>query len=386
MHNCPLDEFNNQAESCKHVHGEYSRISTITMMQPFCMTLLCMVSLWCVVQAIKIQTYNVGFISFIDNYEERKENAIRALRSGDYDVMCLQEMWYGDDIDRLKKKLGKSITVYTPPLYQERMFGGFLKAPPCHNAPITAACIALKCADLANNYAALANCTVECGLMSESQGCITCLSVSSWTPLRCFNYWKGESINIPGVVLLSKRKVTSVKTVFFEPNVKQLSRRAYIEAEIEDVGTVFCSHSTSNANTEYYEPQLRHLYSSLAEQNLADSRKLIEAALQADKPVIMGDLNTGPEIPANNITNEFEDSYNEFLSQGFQSPYVTMVGKCTFCRKNPLVEDWEYDEVLDHVLVRNHTVLGAKRIYDQNIPGKDFPMSDHYGVEVEVGN
>ncbi|XP_033753652.1 uncharacterized protein LOC117337017 [Pecten maximus] len=349
---------------------------------------LCMTSLWGVVQSVKIQTFNAALLSNTDKYNVRKPKVIRALESGDYDVMCLQEVWYGSDLARLKKKLDKSVFVYTPPLFQERMLFGLLKAPPCHKAkPLTLACVALKCPFLANDYAALVDCIADCGILSETQGCISCLVVSNWGALRCFNYLRGEAINVPGVVLLSKRKMNAVKTVEFEPNVKQITKRAYIEAEIEGVGTVFCSHSTSNTNTQFYEPNLKDVYASFEEQNLADSRKLTEAASLSSKPLIMGDLNTSPEIPAFNVSAEFEVSYNHFLSEGFSSPYVSLVGKCTFCRLgNPLVKPGNENNVLDHVLVRNHTVLGAKRFYDQNIPGKDFPLSDHYGVEVEIGN
>ncbi|XP_033753656.1 uncharacterized protein LOC117337018 isoform X2 [Pecten maximus] len=320
---------------------------------------LCMTSLWSIAQAVKIQTYNVGLINHIDNYKIRKRNIIRELKSGDYDVMCLQE---------------------------ETMLWGSINAPPCHNAPLTTLDVLYNCAFLANDLAALAKCVTERDLMTESQGCITCLLVSGWDVSRCFNYIAREAINIPGLVLLSKRKIDTMKTVEFEPGVKQISKRAYIEAEIEGVGTVFCSHSTSNSNIEYYEPFLQDVYSSLAEQNLNDSRKLTDAANLSDKPVILGDLNTGPVIPAFNVSAEFEDSYNHFLSEGFSSPYVTMVQKCTFCSLNPLVKNWETNEVLDHVLIRNHTVLSAKRLFVQNIPRKNYPMSDHYGVEVEIGN
>ncbi|XP_060083915.1 uncharacterized protein LOC132563178 [Ylistrum balloti] len=359
----------------------------MTFVWLLCLTSLCMTLHLGTSSAIKIQTYNAGLLSQIDNYDDRKPNIIRALQSADYDVMCLQEVWFGDDVGMLKRELDRSVYIYTPPLYQEKMFWGTINAPPCHNAPLTVACSVFNCADLVNNIPAFVNCSVDCGLMSESQECISCLAFTGLDMmLRCFNYYRRESINAPGVVLLSKRKVTSAKTVFFEPNVKQIIKRAYIEAEIEDVGTVFCSHSTSNANTKYYEPNLRDVYKSWREQNLADSRKLTEAASMFDKPLIIGDLNTSPDVPAYNVTADLEDSYNHFLSEGFVSPYVTMVGKCTFCLQNPLVIDWNYNNVLDHVMVRNHTVLSAKRFYDQNTPGQDIPMSDHYGVEVEIEN
>ncbi|XP_033753658.1 uncharacterized protein LOC117337020 isoform X2 [Pecten maximus] len=287
----------------------------------------------------------------------------------------------------LKEELDKSVSVYSPPLYQEMMFFGWVKAPPCHNAKSTVACIAWHCTTLADNRAAFVNCAAGCGLMSKSQGCISCLAFSGLNEIfRCFDYTKREAINAPGIVLLSKKKVKSVKTVFFEPDVKQILIRAYIEAEIEDVGTVFCSHLTSNDNADYYEPNLKDKYASSKDQNLADSRKLTEAARLKNKPLIVGDLNTSPEVTAFNVTADFVGSYNHFLSEGFSSPYVTMVGKCTFCVPNPLVKGWMYNNILDHVMIRNHTVLSAKRIYDQNIPYKDYPMSDHYGVEVEIAN
>ncbi|XP_021338857.1 uncharacterized protein LOC110440236 [Mizuhopecten yessoensis] len=361
----------------------------MTLVQLLFMTSMCMTSLWGVVQTVNIQSFNVGLTGYIANYNTRLARVIQTLKTRDYDIMCLQEVWYGNDVARIRKKLNRKVFAYTPRLYQKTMLWGLLNAPPCHgsDAALSVACILSTCTSLASERAALVNCTVRCGIMSLSQTCISCLVNSAAEGgLRCFDYLTREAMNVPGVMLLSKKKVNSVKTVYFELNVKQISKRAYIEAEIEGVGTVFCSHSTSNVASDFYEPNLRQKYSSFAEQNLANSRQLTNAALSTSKPLIIGDLNTGPGVPAFNVTADFEDSYNHFLSEGFTSPYVTMVGRCTFCVQNPLVSDWEQNNLIDHVLVRNRTVLSAKRLYVENIPGTDFPMSDHYGVEVEVDN
>ncbi|XP_069134739.1 uncharacterized protein [Argopecten irradians] len=349
-----------------------------------CTSSLFLASLLGLIQSVKVMSFNVGMITYINHYRIRKQNIIKTLTAADYDVMCLQEMPFGRDIALLKSKLDDSVTLHTAPLYQETMFFGSVNAPPCHNAPLTTACVFVNCLSYVGDLAALAECAAGCGLLTESQGCITCLLASGWSANRCFNYLRAEEINIPGVVLLSKRKVNSVKVVDYEPNVKQFSKRAYIEAEIEGVGTVFCSHSTSNSNTLYYEPNLKDVYASLAEQNLADSRKLTTAANLVDRPVIAGDLNMGPSIPGQDVGAEFPDSYNHFLSEGFTSPYVDLARNCTFCASNPLTGDWETNEVLDHVMIRDHTVISSKRVYDRNIPGRRYTMSDHYGVEVEV--
>ncbi|XP_033753660.1 uncharacterized protein LOC117337021 [Pecten maximus] len=357
----------------------------MTFVHLLCVTSLYMMSLWDVVQTVRIHSYNVALLNLIDHYEDRDPYVIRALQNRDYDVMCLQEVWYGSDVDRMRKTLGSSISVFTAPLYQETMLWGWVNAPPCHKAAKTVACIFLHCASL-TSLAALTSCSVSCGMMTESQACISCLTVSGKGALRCFDYLKREAMNVPGVVLLSKRKVNSVKSVFFEPNVKQILRRAYIEAEIEGVGTVICSHTASNIGEEYYEPNLRDVYSSWEEQNLADSRKLTEAARLSNKPLIMGDLNTSPGIPVHNVTADFVGAYNHFLSEGFASPYVAMVGRCTYCLQNPLMHGWNHSHVLDHVFVRDHTVISARRLFVENILDENFPMSDHYGIEVEVGN
>ncbi|XP_060083906.1 uncharacterized protein LOC132563167 [Ylistrum balloti] len=357
----------------------------MALVQLVCLASLCMTSLWGVVQTVKIRSYNVALLNLIAHYEDRKPNVIQALQSQDYDVMCLQEVWYGSDVSRIRQTLGSSISVHTAPLYQETMFWDWINAPPCHKAAFTVACIFIHCSSITSK-AALTNCSVGCGMMSESQACISCLVVSGKGALRCFDYTRREAMNVPGVVLLSKKKVNSVRSVFFEPNVKQILRRAYIEAEIEGVGTVICSHTASNIGDEYYEPNLRGVYSSWEEQNLADSRKLTEAARLSYKPLIMGDLNTSPSIPVHNVTADFEDAYNHFLSEGFVSPYVTMVGKCTYCLQNPLTHGSNHSHVLDHVFVRDHAVLSAKRLYVEDIPNLNFPMSDHYGIEVEVAS
>lgn len=116
-------------------------------------------------------------------------------------------------------------------MYQEKMTWGWFNAPPCHTAVLTVVCIVYRCSSF-TDPADMVDCSVECGIMKESQACISCLTVSGSSASRCFNYLKREPMNAPGVMLLSKRKVTSVKSVFYEPGVKQLLRRAYIQAEV----------------------------------------------------------------------------------------------------------------------------------------------------------
>jgi len=79
------------------------------------------------------------------------------------------------------------------------------------------------------------DCLIKNGFMKISQSCIACL-VNSDINSFAFCTAKGgrtTSMNIPGLILLSKHPIIRVKTVYYEPNVKLIFPRVFLQAEVK---------------------------------------------------------------------------------------------------------------------------------------------------------
>jgi endonuclease/exonuclease/phosphatase family metal-dependent hydrolase len=114
---------------------------------------------------------------------------------------------------------------------------------------------------------------------------------------------------------------------------------------------------------------------------------LIEEKVPAGEPVVvLGDLNTGPELAG--IAGEVPENFSLLPASGLVVPYVEAVPDpgCTFCAENPLVGGADDDEsvLIDHVLVRGLRPTSVDRIFDEPVPvaGTDSRLSDHYAVMV----
>jgi hypothetical protein len=80
------------------------------------------------------------------------------------------------------------------------------------------------------------DCVMEkTGFMKLPQQCITCLTMVKVSPRSVFNECLGaveNQMNVPGLLILSKRKLLQPKMVYFRPNVKQLLPRGYLMTEV----------------------------------------------------------------------------------------------------------------------------------------------------------
>lgn len=78
--------------------------------------------------------------------------------------------------------------------------------------------------------------TEKAGFMDLPQDCITCLTMTKLTASAAFSNCLGSirnQMNVPGLLVLSKRNLHNTKMVYFRPNVKQLLPRGYLMAEVK---------------------------------------------------------------------------------------------------------------------------------------------------------
>lgn len=115
---------------------------------------------------------------------------------------------------------------------------------------------------------------------------------------------------------------------------------------------------------------------------------------KTDYQIIVGDVNAGPAISSDNyqylLKNGFTDSYADYSKKS------GIEAKPTWYGDNPLNAMRGYNKEdaqrIDHLylskqLAENSNIVNVERIFDTNtisVRGKDYPLSDHYGLELEL--
>lgn len=87
--------------------------------------------------------------------------------------------------------------------------------------------------------------TEKAGFMELPQQCITCLTMVKLSPRSVFSECLGaveNQMNVPGLLILSKRKLRHPKMVYFRPNVKQLLPRGYLMTEVPVLHLIYCEY------------------------------------------------------------------------------------------------------------------------------------------------
>nr|XP_022336029.1 uncharacterized protein LOC111132504 [Crassostrea virginica] len=240
------------------------------------------------------------------------------------------------------------------------------------------------CTSKKNDIERLVCVTEKAGFMDLPQECITCLTMSKMTAKSAFSECLGgiqNQMNVPGLLVLSKRKLRNSKMVYFRSNVKELLPRGYLRVEVPEVGTIACTHTTANLGKVYYEPNLKSVFKSWEQQNLEETRILIQHLSAYPRTIVMGDLNSSPTVPNKHIQGDFEGALNLFKASNYTTPYIDLWGQCTFCSGNNLVP-YRTDWILDHILIRGLKATQAKRVMDRIIPNHKVHPSDHYGIQV----
>lgn len=91
------------------------------------------------------------------------------------------------------------------------------------------------CTSKKNDIERLVCVTEKAGFMDLPQECITCLTMSKMTAKSAFSECLGgiqNQMNVPGLLVLSKRKLRNSKMVYFRSNVKELLPRGYLRVEV----------------------------------------------------------------------------------------------------------------------------------------------------------
>ncbi|KAJ8306917.1 hypothetical protein KUTeg_015001 [Tegillarca granosa] len=356
-------------------------------------TLLCILTSRNRVVGTKLLTYNAFMIPRAEKYIERKALFLDNLKNTDSDVVCLQEIFYGKDVIDVKEQL-KTLYPYS---YSAMHQNDVIKpGPPClaSDLPVLACIQSNGCLNAATESEQLQCGIIKCSAFQKlSQNCLTCIIISgsNATYLQNNCIMSAIDFNTDGLILLSKNPMTAAQRVEYHPGI------------VKNIGLVRCTHLVAYDIPRYIEPNMP--YTSFYEQIEVEVKQLLKDTCQENKVIIMGDFNIGPSIPSHGVAGLYEsnsclfynhiiktdfqqifnhiklhDLYMEFIRRDFTSPYVDLVGKCTYCdRENSLVSIWPTDKLIDFVLIKGYKAKNAKRLFDT------APLaSDHYGVEISI--
>lgn len=353
---------------------------------------------------LSLVSFNAALGVGLAPYAEQRLDAIEAdLPDLDADVICLQEVWLPDDIERLVASLS---SVYPYNHRSVRASGGGAAACTEQEATSLSSCLATNCADVDRDglpLCAIANCA---GAFTEvSAGCQQCIaanqSVSDVENLVaiCASADAGAASysDQTGLLLLSRLPLERPSYAAFESS---LGDRGLLSARVHtdfmgDVD-VHCTHlAASLREVPYTGP-----YGSWQGERLRQIDQMLERVEQvrADgnttgASILVGDMNCGPGTASARATSP--DAFERMTSAGFVAPYAELDGRCTFCENNPLnglVADPEEGALIDHVLVSTSEAFTARRVLDNVIPisvdgaAIDTAHSDHYGVQVQVSS
>ncbi|KAH3840578.1 uncharacterized protein LOC127877473 isoform X2 [Dreissena polymorpha] len=334
---------------------------------------------------LDVVTYNTGLTPIVDRYKERRVMIGESIRKLDADVICLQEVWFSTDMSAIMDAVGRDRYPHT---FSGLHVGvGHLRTTHFTDAPCMTKgfsieflpCFLAKCAAMSSDLEMLMCAKQKCRMFETlTQPCITCLVISGISNIlqSCVDV-RGTRFNELGLLLLSKRPIEHVRTRHFVAD-KVLIPRGYIDAEVDGLVKIVCTHLSANVGETYFEDLD---YESWSQQNLAEARHVVRVLEHVHHVIVMGDLNSSPAVSQAAVEPDFPDSYAYLENHGYHGVYVNEHGICTWCTYNPLTKT-RRNLILDHVMSKNLTITGIRRTLDRNLPGKTFPASDHFGIHV----
>ena len=358
------------------------------------------------VTELSMVTFNAAVAVGLAEYPEQRLAALeRDLPGLGADVICLQELWQPENIQRIVDSLEAEMP-YSHQSVRALGDGGSLGGASCTSdeAVLLSNCLADNCAGVEGNglpLCAVANCAPA--FTEVSMGCQQCIAanqaatdVENLTTLCAATEASRVAYeDQTGLLLLSRLPLSGLDYLELESS---LGDRGVLSARVETdfAGSVhvFCTHlAASLGDVPYTGP-----YGSWEGERLQQIEAFLQQLELTREPgssvALLGDLNTGPETSEARAASP--EGFERLVSAGFEDPYVEADGRCTFCSSNPLngfSDAVDEGAILDHVLLSGFAEgLGrvASRVFDGAIvisdSGQDVETarSDHYGVRVTV--
>ena len=352
-------------------------------------------------EPVSFATWNVGLAPVDVAYtDERAPLVIDALATLDADVLCVQELWRDSDYGALVAAASETF----PHAQRRPAMPGDAGCAEDELGAI-ADCAALHCEGLSGGE--LASCALDedtcLPVFGElSSACSTCIADEVVTGGGIPEVYEGcTSEGGAGFIfggafdtaLLTRLPVVERNALVLDSFLVRASvEHARVETP-EGPIDVFCTHLASAIDTFPYEGAFGDWHGEQARQ----IEQLLGFVDERTDPngggaVILGDLNTGPSIPAAAIEPVWEEHYAMLIAAGFDDPHAASPDvQCTACPDNTF-HLGSRPKLIDHVLVRGLDASNATidRLFTEpvSIPTSEGTveshLSDHYGVRLSL--
>jgi endonuclease/exonuclease/phosphatase family metal-dependent hydrolase len=352
------------------------------------------------IRELTLVTFNAALGVGLAPYAEQRLDAIeRDLPLLGADVVCLQEVWLPENIERLTASLA---SLYPFSLRSVRAAGAAGASCTDAEAALLSSCLSENCASVAPDglpLCAISSCAGQFTQVSMScQQCIaanqSAMDVENLASLCAADDGEASSYqDQSGLAILSRHPLEDIG---YQPFESSLGDRGLLSARLRtafmgDVA-IHCTHLAATLSEIPYTGA----YGSWQGERLRQIEQML-ARVAATRPaagsaVMLGDMNCGPSTALAEAASP--DAYAQLVEAGFDDPYVDLDGRCTFCDNNPLnglVSDPDEGALIDHVLVSATEIpaSAATRVFDEVISidaggPVDTARSDHYGVLVQL--
>lgn len=359
-------------------------------------------------KTINLLTFNTGLAhTFVPYANQRSPQIIRALKDGNADIVCLQEVWTQDDrnsfIFGLKDKYPYS---FINPIIQMPVS----KKPACSISEIFGKnkygrCLVDNCIKKSGDQ--LTACLIEnCRkpldeLKDNNNQCANALlaqvGLPSWKALyNIFNPFKYAGLfaydGSDGIMLLSKYPIEKKENLNWD-NLSTLNRRNVLLANIkirEKDYQVACTHLTANLgkSVPYVGKKI-----SFENENSNQIDEILNKVKQTSlTTILMGDFNCSIKIDRAGVDPDFEKNCQKIFKK-YSSPVLKINPQCTFCKKNLInASSLEGNLMIDHIFLKGSEPKKVDIVFKEIITIKDndkevqTQLSDHYGVSVHISN
>jgi len=341
-----------------------------------------------------VVTWNVGLAyGYVPYAEERRAAVLEALGELDDHVVCLQEVWTVEDREAVRSVLESS--GYTVEIYETTGTGGGCSEEEVQ--PLLACIEEFGCETHPDGLVGCVTGSCPTQLAELSSGCLGCLTVDLTRALpdmmtNCLENEEADGFAFSGhngLVLATKDPETVFGHGDFEAS---LTWRSYITATIPKLADcdpaldlVVCTHLTADLSNVPYTGS----FGSYEAENAQQVDQLLAQVNPDQNVILLGDFNTGPELPENGLTAELPDNFTKFTDAGWITIFTE---ECTWCPDgNALLTDGAPDRVIDHILLSPSLAASSAqtsvRVMDQGISIEDQSgeemsahLSDHFGV------
>ena len=356
------------------------------------------------VSELTVVTFNTALGVGLAEYPEQRFEAIaRDLSELGADVICLQEVWQYDDVERMAALL-EPTHPYASWSVQPRASSQSGAACLESESSLLLACLRASCQDLPDQEIALCaitNCVDD--FSQVSMACQQCVIANqNEQPVDIATTCADEEAEVAafeeqnGLMILSRLPLADLD---FRPMKSSLGDRGLLAARIgRDLGSsldVLCTHLSPTFSDIPYAGELGS-WEGEREHHIDELLRFADERRGAGGSILLGDMNCGPETAL--ARGAGPQAFEKFVDAGYVDPYVESDRPaCTFCSGNPLtgLDDGsgEMGVILDHVLLGGAATsleARARRIFDEEILVQagdervETSHSDHYGVLVDL--